>query len=313
MGNNDSSIILNSLKSDKFKRRFTKAHNFETISGGGLLKHLERLLAAPEFYIPYILFAKAKLSRWHFTPVKFFWDRVVYIPMEDYNDLVLYMYGGLISYASEQKFSKFLIKNLNREDVFYDIGANRGFYTFLATDLCKETHSFEPMKKLAEVIEKNIRPDDHMTVNAVALSDKEGVADFYTTESSGTNTIDESVADLVSRMHHDVLKISVPTTTLDHYVENHTKPTMLKIDAEGAEERIIVGGQQFFTTNSPIIAMEIWGKENRWELSMSAASKLIEMGYKSYQLDNEGDMCEVSGDLSLLVLPEDGENFIFKK
>lgn len=303
---------MGALTGEDFEKRLNKGRRFESVSGGGLLKQVQRLFTSPEIYIPYVLNAKLGMSRNHLTPTRLFWGRTIRIPLEDYDALILYMYGGL--YGSELKFTKFLIKNLKPTDVFYDIGANRGFYTFLAAELCKETHSFEPLTSLTDVIQKNVRQSDTITVNPVALSDVDGTTDFYITDSTMVNTIDASVAELISKHSHSVSrKVIVPTVKLDTYVKTHTKPTVMKIDVEGAEAQVIDGGSDFFSSNDPLIAMEIWGKENKWELSMSAADKLRSKGYQACRIDNEGEIQKVDGDLSELVPANGGENFVFKK
>jgi FkbM family methyltransferase len=305
--------ILETLSGTQYRNRIKKARRFEQIEGGGVLKQIERLITVPSIYIPYVVFAKMRLSHKHLTTMSLFWGRKVQLPLDDYDALILYMYGGL--YGTELKLTKFFAKNIQPNDVFYDVGANRGFYTFLALDLCKEVHTFEPMPELAEDIKKNTRPTDTLVVNAIALSDTNASVDFYIMNSSMLNTINPSVVDeiLSNHKHHVAKKLVVPTVTIDAYVETHTKPTFLKIDAEGAEHQIIKGGIKFFDSYSPIIAMEVWGKDNKWELSMAAAEKLISMGYKSYRMDENGDLEEVHGDLSAIVSPVGGENLIFKK
>jgi FkbM family methyltransferase len=222
------------------------------------------------------------------------------------------MYGAL--YGAELHFAKFLIKNLGPDDVFYDVGANRGFYTFLGAELASETHSFEPMPGLADDIRASIRAEDRITINPVALSDADGSTDFFITKSTMVNTINASVAEhIATQNYYTVRKLKVPTVTLDAYVQTHAKPTIIKIDAEGAEEQILKGGFDFFASHAPIIAMEVWGKENNWELSTRAVELLARMGYRSYRLDSAGGVQEMRGDLTSHVVPAGGENFIFKK
>ena len=148
----------------------------------------------------------------------------------------------------------------------------------------------------------------------MALSDTNGTIDFYIMESTMLNTINASVVEQLSSHDHTVSKtVTVPTMTIDTYVATHTKPTLIKIDAEGAEDQIIKGGSVFFSSNAPLITMEIWGKENKWELSMKAAERLRNMGYTAFRLDSDGEMQEARGDLSEKVAPIGGENFVFKK
>lgn len=304
--------LLEALDSEAYRRRLVAVHRFEEISGGGIVKQLERLVTAPRIYIPYLIYAKLGLSRFLRTTATLFWGRRMRIKLDDYDALILRMYGAL--YGAELHFARFLIKNLGSEDVFYDIGANRGFYTFLASELCKETHSFEPLPELAEVIEEGVRPDDAIFVNAAAVSDTDGTIEFHITESTMVNTINSEVAKHLATQDHVLTRtLTVPTIALDTYTGAHATPTFLKIDVEGAEGQVIEGGRILFSRNAPVIAMEVWGKENTWELSMRAVERLRALGYRSYRLDEEGEIHEVEGDLSERVIPLGGENFIFKK
>ncbi|MCR4276198.1 MAG: FkbM family methyltransferase [Candidatus Parcubacteria bacterium] len=305
-------LMLEALGSDRYRQRLDKVHRFEEISGGGVLKMVQRLFTAPSIYLPYVFYAKTGLAHRYSTSATLFWDKTIRISLKDYDALILSMYGGL--YGAELNLTKFLIKNLESNDVFYDIGANRGYYTFVASELCKETHAFEPLSELVDVIRESVQGDASVTVNSVALSDIDGAIDFYVMDSTMVNTINASVAKLLSSQDYTLSKrVTVPSMTIDAYIKTHTKPTFLKIDAEGAEEQIIKGGKHFFSSNAPVIAMEIWGKENKWELSMSAAERLRAMGYQSYRLDSEGTPQKVDGDLSVGVSPAGGEDFIFKK
>ena len=308
-------LLMEKLGSETFKRRLAEADRFEQISGGGMLKRIQRLLTAPDIYIPYLLYAKAGMSRRYLTTTTLFWGRAVRIPLQGYDALGFCMFGGYGGPAMQElKLVRFFIKSLGKDDVFYDIGANYGSYTYLAAELCRETHAFEPIAELAEVVRGNIHTHEDVVVNVAALSEVNGSISFYIMQSRGLSTMNTSVAELHSSHANGVFKrVTVPTITIDDYVATHAQPTFLKIDVEGAEEQVIKGGAKFFSSHAPIIAMEIWGKENKWELSMNAAERLRGMGYQSFRLTDQGDVQKIDGDLSAEVSPAGAENFIFKK
>ncbi|MBU6321409.1 MAG: FkbM family methyltransferase [Patescibacteria group bacterium] len=299
------------LAGERLAARAARARRFEAVEGGGAGNWLRRALTAPGIYLPYVLSAKLGLARLYASPVKLFWGRRVRIPLADYDVLILSMYGGL--YGSETPFTRFLIRTLGPGDVFYDIGANLGFYTYLALELAREVHAFEPVPSLAATIAANARLGESLTVNAAALSDASGTATFYTGRSTMVGTLDSAVAERLREAGKSAGAITVPLLTLDEYVATHTPPTVLKIDAEGAEGRIIDGGRTLLSAHAPTIAMEVWGKGNQWELSMHAVEKLRALGYRSYRLDEAGEPQPVAGDLSALLVPGGGENFLFKK
>jgi len=132
-------------------------------------------------------------------------------------------------------------------------------------------------------------------------------------DASGSSTIVEENLNAHYYKFSDSLEIE--TTNLDNYLKNHNKPTIIKLDVEGAESLVIEGGYEFFKNNSPIIAMEVWSSKEGGEISMKAVEKLRELGYKSYLINENVDLELVNGNLSLIVDQENlyDDNFIFKK
>ncbi|MBU3942560.1 hypothetical protein KKA24_01100 [Patescibacteria group bacterium] len=121
----------------KFKER--QLEEFcENYRGAGLLKKIKRPLKYHHKYL------KFYLSRLTFAPlkVKTFWGEDFW-PLET---VTLYLFGLLGDYQ-ETRLNKFLIKNLPEETIFYDIGANSGFYSILVENILenKEIHAFEPI------------------------------------------------------------------------------------------------------------------------------------------------------------------------
>jgi FkbM family methyltransferase len=306
-------LLIQALQSKKYLKRLRRARLFERLGGPGIARKIQRIVLTPNIYLPYVLYAKSGISHDKLFSTTLFWGRSIKIPLRDYDALALHMFGFAGGNDAEFKLTKFLAKNLGPDDVLYDIGANCGFYTYLGLELCKEVHTFEPIAILADAIQGNVHKDEVATINKMALSEKSGSIEFYVVGSSGLSTLNESVAKAHAPTQGMAEKITVPTMTLDDYVANHTKPTVLKIDAEGAEEQIIKGGATFFATYTPTIAMEIWGKENKWELSMKAADMLRGMGYRSFRLNSNGEPEEATGDLSVGVQATGADNFIFRK
>ena len=75
-------------------------------------------------------------------PVRTFWGQNLLLPISDENAVLIY-YCGSLGFG-ESAFTRFLIENTSKNDVFYDIGANYGYYSSLASTLGAEVHSFEP-------------------------------------------------------------------------------------------------------------------------------------------------------------------------
>jgi FkbM family methyltransferase len=306
----NQTILQEKLSSKEFQKRLQIAQNFEKYSGSGTIRKIKRLLFAPSIYIPYLLLVKAKVFKIKKTSTRLFWGRKINIPLQDYDSLALFRFGFAGGTEAELKLVKYFVKTLKETDIFYDIGANYGFFSYMASEICKEIHLFEPNTELIEIL-KNNSDIKKVTINDTALSDKKGEAELFLSESSGLSTINTSTINTHSYKFTN--SKPVKTTTLDIYTQNHTQPTFIKIDVEGAEESVIRGAIKLLSSNAPIIALEVWGKNNGGDISMKAVDLLRTLGYKSFSIDKQGNLDAVSGDLSEIAPGNGGDNFIFRK
>ncbi len=213
---------------------------------------------------------------------------------------------------NEFLFTKFLIKHLKNEDIFYDIGASYGFYTYLAIEFCKEVHSFEPLPDVFEYLKLNLENEPRVFLNNVALSDKNRKIIISYGE---TTTISTIVPDIIKKREQNFLnkQIEVPAVTLDDYIKTHNPPTIIKLDVEGAESSVIEGGKEFLRNYNPIIAMEVWAGEDGETFSSQAVNKLYELGYQSYRINKNGDLIPYKIEHNTFDNLISTENFIFCK
>ena len=105
------------------------------------------------------------------------------------------------------------VENLTKDDVLYDIGAANGYYTLLASFITKNIYAFEPNK-----ISKRIQNNSITTKKFV--SDKD-----------------------------DEFNVSLDKCLEDTRI--YTVPTVLKIDVEGAETKVIRGAKQLIESHKP--------------------------------------------------------------
>lgn len=140
--------------------------------------------------------------------------------------------------------------------VVYDIGANVGFYTLLASVLVGPTGrvlAFEPLPRNVDYLRTHMRLNhcDNVAVVMAAVSDTTGTARF---DGSG----DSSMAHLATEG-----ALAVETVTLDQMVftRGEPPPQVLKIDVEGAEVAVLQGGRQTIETYGPTIFLALHGPE----------------------------------------------------
>ena len=140
------------------------------------------------------------------------------------------IYAGLHEFAD----MAFVLHFLRPDDLFFDIGANVGSYTVLASGVCKaRTWAFEPDPVTAAHLGRNIALNalqNCVTVHQIALGATEADIPF----TIGQDTVNKvaKTEDPNVRMVHQV-----PLDALAH--EN--VPSMIKMDVEGYEPAVIKG------------------------------------------------------------------------
>jgi FkbM family methyltransferase len=141
----------------------------------------------------------------------------------------------------------FLLHVLRPGDLFLDVGANVGSYTILASKVCgARTIAFEPDPDAAHALRRNIGANqigDLAEIREVALGSWTGEARFTT----GFDTKNH-----VARPEDKITR-RVPIRRLDDLVE--AAPTLIKLDAEGAEEDILAGASRVLEAHS-LIALQ---------------------------------------------------------
>jgi FkbM family methyltransferase len=137
----------------------------------------------------------------------------------------------------------FLLQFLRRGDVFLDIGANVGAYTVLASGVCKaSTQAFEPDPSALAALKRNVEINnlqDLVTVHEVALGASNREVAF---------TLDLDTANRVATAEDQHYQL-IQQKQLDSVIGNG-EPTLAKLDVEGHEEEVLLGGQSLLAEDS---------------------------------------------------------------
>ena len=135
-------------------------------------------------------------------------------------------------------------------DCVFDIGANSGYYTLLASRYVGRTgsvFSFEPLPHNLAILRDQIRLNgaNNVTVVPAAVSDREGTARFSPGQSP-----------LMGRLTATG-EIEVETVTVDGIVQGGVAraPQVMKIDVEGSEELVLNGASDTLQRIRPIILL----------------------------------------------------------
>jgi FkbM family methyltransferase len=135
----------------------------------------------------------------------------------------------------------FLLHYLRETDDFFDVGANAGAYTLLASGVVgARSFAFEPIPATFDKIRR------HAAIN--------GISELVTLENRGIGARSETLdftnnLDCMNRVNDDPTNKSVTRVSviaLDEYGIPSTL-TLVKIDVEGYEKYVLEGGKRFFS------------------------------------------------------------------
>ena len=182
---------------------------------------------------------------------------------------------GNYEYPIQQALARLLAPG----DVFYDLGANAGFFSLLAAKLVGPTgqvYAFEPLPENIASVEDQIAENgfSHIELVRSAVGAAPGTAEF--SFDPGSN----SVAHLGSALHGKERTLKVDVTTLDLFVASHRAPTLLKIDVEGAETEVLAGASAVLEKR-PKLLIELHGRHK----AEAVSAVLLERGYALFKLD----------------------------
>jgi FkbM family methyltransferase len=152
-----------------------------------------------------------------------------------------------------------LSTHLNEGDVAFDIGAHSGSYTILMASRCGQTGhvvAFEPDPYARQLLMKNLSLNPAIKppmVEGCACSDQIGYAILFSRGGNSQSSLARSAVEF-SPVHQSE-EIGVSTVTLDSYLSGgHVpSPRCVKIDAEGAEIRILKGARQILASGADIV------------------------------------------------------------
>jgi FkbM family methyltransferase len=138
-----------------------------------------------------------------------------------------------------------------------DIGGHIGLFSTCCSQLNKSNGriiSFEPTPGTFALLKETLRLNKCSNVTPVqaAVSAAEGQATFYVSHTAGCN----SNSLVKNREEKDLSAYDVKLVTIDSIVATHNlRPSLIKIDAEGAELDVLKGGVKTFKELKPVLIL----------------------------------------------------------
>lgn len=184
----------------------------------------------------------------------------------------------------EPAVQRALVKHLRPGMVFYDLGANIGFFSLLAAKLVGPSGvvvAFEPDPEIAARLRENASRNNFswLTVEQKAVWSEASVITFSRMDprlspdrGQGHVSAEVSVAN----------SIRVEATSLDAYSSGHPPPQFIKCDVEGAEIEVFRGAGRLLRENRPGILCELHSEE----IHRSLLREFSAQGYRCLDCDS---------------------------
>jgi len=145
---------------------------------------------------------------------------------------------------------------------FWDVGANIGWFSWRCATVRPdfEIVSFEPDAKNLQCLRRTTQRWQlaRHTIVPCAVAECSGRAAFFVDDIAGaTGSLEKSQSFNFHHYGHRAPEIEVETVSLDDFLaRGQTPPSLMKIDVEGAELRILQGGAGVLRDHRPILFYE---------------------------------------------------------
>jgi FkbM family methyltransferase len=192
--------------------------------------------------------------------------------------------------GGEPEVQAALQEHLRPGMIFYDVGANIGFFSLLAARLVGEQGrvvAFEADPEVAARLREHVARNQFSwiaTEEKAVWSERKSV--FFARIDPAASP-DRGLGHVVSSGANDAIRVEA--VSLDDYARTGPAPDFVKCDVEGAEGEVFHGALQLLKEKRPIILFEMHSEENRRIL-------LEELSLRGYD-------CKSCGENHVLALP----------
>jgi len=184
----------------------------------------------------------------------------------------------------EPALSTYIISNLKNADCFLDVGAHIGYFSCIAAHKCKQgsVHAFEIEEHCISYVQKNVQLNhfENVVINNIAVSDSNQSIKIVQKNNPNNKT------NIFNK--NGKLK-SVKATTLDNYMKaQQIIPTIIKIDVEGAEVKVLRGMSNILKLPQLVLLIEVHGNilDYLGFKSDEIMEILLSNHFKLYELDD---------------------------
>lgn len=181
---------------------------------------------------------------------------------------------GSIAFGNlESSVQEAMVRHLGRGGVFYDIGANLGFFSLLAGHLAGleegRVYAFEAAPENAQAIRRHAELNGvpNITVIAAAVSSHAGVGRLQIVDDQSWSKLEDYGEHPNTEQVIEVELVAIDDLVADGRVP---PPTVVKIDVEGAEIAVLEGMARTLQEHRPAVICELHGTHDEFVAFMDA-------------------------------------------
>jgi len=185
-------------------------------------------------------------------------------------------------------------KYIKKDSIFFDIGANEGFFSLVASKkiITGKIYCFEPQKNLLKIIEKNLLKNNFK--NFFLLDFGIGESEYFTNLNvfQDTNT---GASSILKKHFLNKKKKKIKIKSLDHFVSEerlYDQIDLVKIDIEGYEIQAIKGMENLLKEkkiNTLLIDYHMHIVNNKVRLEHEKL--ILSFGYKKIKTNDQNYIC----------------------
>ena len=148
------------------------------------------------------------------------------------------------------------MREVERGSVFYDVGANVGFYSLLASFLVDPgmVFAFEPLPINIRYLQQHLKLNrvKNVEIFEMAICDQRGTSFFQAEETGAMGRLQTTGS------------FQVTTSTLDALIHEQkiAPPNCIKMDIEGGECKALVGAKECFRKHKPKLFLATHGRRD---------------------------------------------------
>ncbi|EKD90129.1 MAG: methyltransferase FkbM [uncultured bacterium] len=184
---------------------------------------------------------------------------------------------------------------INKDSVIFDVGANAGLLSLPFAKKCVplgKVYSFDPDEKVVSQLKKNIKLNSfsNIIVEEMALQDNpatEKVTLNINRAVQDNGLRNDGLSTIVANLTYKISEKIVNASTIDRYVKENKikKIEFIKIDAEGADLKVLKGGRETIKKSRPIVFYEhspVLERFGNFKNLQKAFMFMQKLGYKQY-------------------------------